>query len=83
MKKYPFKIVNAKAKIGENIKYMLQEIGQDKKRLYLLAIENLKKEKGSYSDTIILETTGARLPDIQIRVLGNILGREKTTNRPV
>ena len=72
--KYPFKIVEAVANIGENINYKLEEIKKSKRSEYLLTVKNLKKTKGRYFDVIILKTTSKIRPEIKIKVYGNILG---------
>ena len=74
--KYPFKIVEAAAKIGEDIIYKLEEITRSKRSEYLLTVENLKKTKGRYFDVIILKTTSKIQPEIKINVYGNILGEK-------
>lgn len=73
--KYPFTIVEAVAKIGEDINYNLEEIKISKRSEYLLTVENLKKTKGRYFDVIILKTTSKIRPEIQIKVYGNIVER--------
>lgn len=73
--KYPFKIVETTAKIGENINYKLEEIKRSKRSEYLLTVENLKKTKGRYFDVIILKTTSKIRPEIKIKVYGNIVER--------
>lgn len=75
--KYPFKIVETTAKIGENINYKLEEIKRSKRSEYLLTVENLKKTKGRYFDVIILKTTSKIRPEIKIKVYGNIVERWK------
>ncbi len=70
--KYQFKIVEATAKIGKNINYGFEEIKKSQRSGYLLTVENLKKTKGSYFDTIILKTTSKIRPEIKINVYGNI-----------
>jgi len=70
--KYPFKIINARAKVGKDIRYELKEIKQSGGEKYLLYVENLKKQKGRYYDIIYLKTNKRPLPEIIIRVQGNI-----------
>ncbi|QTA86654.1 Uncharacterized protein dnm_026780 [Desulfonema magnum] len=71
-KKYPFRIVEAKASRGENISIKLEEKKQEKGDEYLLAIQNMKKEKGRYFDTVLLKTDSKVKPEIKISVYGNI-----------
>ena len=75
--KYPFKIVNIEAKQGVNIDYKLKEIIEPKGIKYILTVENTKKEKGKYYDTIHLITSNTLHPVIKIRVRGNILDRKE------
>ena len=77
--KYQFKIVEVKAKIGKNINYKFEEIKKSQRSGYLLTVENLKKTKGSYFDTIILKTTSKIRPEIKINVYGNIAESPKVT----
>lgn len=65
----PFKIVNAKAKIGRDIRIELK--GPSHKG-YELHVENLKKSKGRYTDTIQLRTDSKIKPLLVVRVIGNI-----------
>lgn len=71
-KKYPFKIINARAKVGKNIRYELKPVKHPGGENYLLYVENLKKQKGRYYDIIYLKTNKRPLPEIIIRVQGNI-----------
>ena len=73
--KYPFKIVGVEAFQAKNIDYKLEEAERSKGIEYVLAIENLKKDKGRYYDTIILKTDSKIKPEIKIRVIGNILDK--------
>jgi len=42
------------------------------KKIYVLTVENLKKEKGMYYDTINLKTDSKYLPEIRISVSARI-----------
>ena len=75
--KYPFKIVNTKAMNGEYISYKLEEEKTEKVKSYVLTIENLKTDKGSYFDTVDLETDSKIQPHIKIGVYGNIRSGEE------
>ena len=70
--KYPFKIVKASVKTGKYIRFNLKEVKGSKKTVYLLSVENLRKEKGRYYDMIFLKTDNRLLPDIRVRVFGII-----------
>lgn len=75
--KYPFKIKGAKAINTKNIRFNLEEAEHSKKMEYILSVENVKKDKGRYFDTIKLETDSKIRPEIQISVIGNILDRSE------
>ena len=53
----------------------LKEVKESKRMEYLLTIQNLKKEKGKYHDTIKIKTDSKVKPEIHLNVHGNI--REK------
>ena len=71
-KKYAFKIIEAKAKNGKHISFSINEKKTIDGTGYVVTVQNLKKDKGRYVDTILLETTSEIRPTIQIRVIGNI-----------
>lgn len=73
--KYSFKIIKAKAINGEFISYILEEDNKAKRKNYFLTVENLKMEKGRYTDMIELETDSKIQPKIKIGVYGNILSK--------
>ena len=79
--KYPFKIIEARAKVGKNIRYELEEVEKTGGKKYLLYVENLKKQKGRYYDIIYLNTNKRPLPEIIIRVQGNIADIEPKSNK--
>ena len=58
--KYPFKIIESKAINGKNISFKLEEHKLSKGMEYVLTVENLKKDKGRYSDNISLKTDSTR-----------------------
>jgi len=70
--KYPFSITEVKPRDGKNIKCDLKEVEESGKKIYVLTVENLKKEKGRYSDMINLKTDRKDHPEIQISVSGRI-----------
>ena len=76
-KKYPFKIVDTKAKNGMNIRYKLDKLKISEGKEYVLTIENLKKSKGRYHDIIYLTTDSPIQPKINIRVYGSITTKEQ------
>lgn len=73
---YPFKILEAKAQIGRDIRYELTSEKQTPGGAYLLTVENLKQEAGRYYDTIFLVTDSRVKPKISIQVYGKISGAE-------
>lgn len=81
-KKYPFKILNASAKDGSNIKFELEEAKLSADGAYALKVENLKQDTGRFYDTIILETDSKIQPQISVRVYGNLRPRKSEETRP-
>ena len=79
--KYPFKIIEDRAKVGKNIRYELKEVKKTGEKKYLLTVENLKKQKGRYYDIIYLKTNKRPLPEIIIRVQGNIADIKPKSNK--
>ena len=73
--KYPFKIIGDRTIHNKNFLYKLEEVKRSTKTEYVLTVENLKKEKGRYSNTIKLKTDSKIRPEIKIRVYGNILNK--------
>ena len=71
-KKYAFKVIEAKAKNGKYIAVSINEKKTIEGTGYVVTVQNLKKDKGRYVDTILLKTTSEIRPTIQIRVIGNI-----------
>jgi len=71
--KYPFKIIEVKAKDGKNINVILTEKDDLGKKGYKLIIKNRFKNEGRYYDTILLSTNNPSINKIKIRVFGNIL----------
>ena len=69
-KKYPFKILNLRAKDGKYIKYQLEETKESDTTAYRLNIENTKTDAGRYYDAIILETDSKIRPQLNVRVYG-------------
>jgi hypothetical protein len=71
-KRYAFKVIEAKAKSGKYIAVSINEKKTPEGTGYVVTVQNLKKDKGRYVDTILLKTTSEIRPTIQIRVIGNI-----------
>ncbi len=72
--KYSFRIVEAKADQGKNIRYTLDELKGSGGTVYVLTVENLLQSKGNYSDIIRLKTDSQIQPMISLMVSGNIFG---------
>lgn len=70
--KYTFNIVETSAKSGEFIRYQLNEVKQTKGIVYQLVVENIRRTKGRYLDTIYLKTNSKFRPMIKIPIYGNI-----------
>mgnify|MGYP001813144862 FL=1 len=71
--KYPFKIIDVTSRSGTFIKYTLTERKPDEGNGYTLLIENLKTDKGRYSDLLTLTTDSQIQHNITVRVYGNIM----------
>jgi len=70
--KHPFSITGVKPRDGKNIKCDLKEVEESGKKIYVLTVENLKKEKGRYYDIVNLKTDSKYLPEIRISVSARI-----------
>jgi hypothetical protein len=75
-KKYPFKILKAEARSGENINIQLDEIKKSNGTAYELKVENLSQKSGRYYDTIILKTDSKIRPELNVRVYGYLRERK-------
>jgi hypothetical protein len=75
-KKYPFKILNLRAKDGKYIKYQLEETKESDTTVYKLIVENLKTDAGRYYDSIILKTDSKIRPELNVRVYGYLRPRK-------
>ncbi len=78
--KYPFKIVGSEALFGNNIRFKIEATKTSKRTEYVLTVENLKKDKGRYYDTISLKTDSKIRPLIKVRVNGYILAKDRKKN---
>ncbi|MBT8351045.1 MAG: hypothetical protein KJO26_07410 [Deltaproteobacteria bacterium] len=80
--KYPFKIINTRAKVGRDISYELKEVKNSDGKKYSLSVKNLKTQRGRYHDIISLKTDKTPLPEIIIRVKGNITDIDPKSQKP-
>ena len=69
---HSFSITEVKAYSGTFIQWDLKETEVSGKKTYTLTVENLKKEKGRYADTLLLKTDNPALPEIRISISGLI-----------
>lgn len=79
--KYPFKIIGARARMGRDIRYEFKPVKYAGGEKYLVYVENLKKQKGRYNDIIYMKTDKKHLPEIMIRVIGNITDIGSKSNK--
>jgi hypothetical protein len=75
-KKYPFKILDARAQKGENINLVLAEVKKSSGQAWELKVENLRKKTGRYYDTIVLTTDSKVRPQLNVRVYGHLRERK-------
>jgi hypothetical protein len=75
--KYPFTIKKAQATHTKNIAFTLEKAKSSEKLKYVLSVENLKKTKGRYAESIKIKTDSKIRPEIKIYVIGNILDKPK------
>ena len=66
-------ILEAKPQIGKYISCSLKKTDDSGPLKYILTVTNLRKEKGRYSDHILVKTDSDTLRRISIRVSGDIL----------
>ncbi|NJL60375.1 MAG: hypothetical protein HC887_12830, partial [Desulfobacteraceae bacterium] len=71
--KYVFKVLEAKAEKGENIRVKLQESKNGSATAYAIDVDNTKKNAGRYVDKIIVKTDSATRPEIQIDCLWKLV----------
>ncbi|MBI5592507.1 MAG: DUF1573 domain-containing protein [Deltaproteobacteria bacterium] len=77
--KYPFKILETKAKSGTDIQVKIEDKQENNTTIYILTVENLKKNPGRYYDVILLKTDSPIKPEIQLSVYRQILESQKKT----
>jgi hypothetical protein len=75
-KKYPFKILEARAQNGKNINIELGEVKNSSGTAYELKVENLRQETGRYYDTIVLKTDSQVRPELNVKVYGYLRARK-------
>ena len=75
--KYPFKVLETKAKTGTDIRVEIEDKQENNATVYILTVENLKKDPGRYYDVILLKTDSLMKPELQLSVYGQILESQK------
>lgn len=76
--KYAFKVLDAKAEKGENIRVKLEESKEGGAVKYAINIDNTRTTVGRYVDKVIVKTDSVMRPEIQIDVYGNLFDSPKT-----
>jgi len=71
-KEYPFTIQSVRAKDGRFIKYELKERCTDGRNRCVVRVENKRKEKGRYVDSILVRTDSSLRREISFFVFGMI-----------
>lgn len=69
---YPFKIKDVEAKDGRYISFSVREEVKDGNRRYVVTVDNIRKEKGTYADVINIYTDSRFKKVIPIYVVGDI-----------
>jgi hypothetical protein len=73
--KYPFKVLNVRARDGRDIRFQLEEENKAEGLRYALIVENQRIQKGRYFDVITLETDSQIRPTLDVRVYGDLMPR--------
>jgi hypothetical protein len=73
--KYPFKVLNVRARDGRDIRFKLEEENNAEGLRYALIVENQRTQKGRYFDVITLETDSRIRPRLDVRVYGDLMPR--------
>jgi len=77
--KYPFKVLETKSKNGTDIQARIEEKQENNATIYIITVENLKKDPGRYYDVITLKTNSPIKPELQLSVYGQILQSTRKT----
>lgn len=65
--KYPFNVIGVEATHGK-VNLAMQEVVDGPQKAYVLSVENLITEAGSYNDTVVIKTDSPIRPELQLRV---------------
>ena len=79
--KYPLKLVEVRAKNGDNINYKFAEENEGAVTRYKVTIECVRSTAGNFVDTLFLKTDNPAQPEIQIPVFGNVTAMTGNTNQ--
>jgi len=71
-KKYPVRLLEAKAKDGSNIAVALEKIPGKTLQEYRLTVRSSRSEPGRFYDTVVIKTDSPLRPSISIGVFANI-----------
>lgn len=80
--KYPFSILDFRVHKGENIKVDFKKNSGNEKS-WILIVTNIKKQVGKYFDRIILKTDHSEVPEITLRIHGDITGEKRLSRPPI
>lgn len=69
---YPFRITGIRACRGKDIAYAMEKTVRDGRRAYVITVRNTRKGKGSYSDVLFIRTDSSEMPELRVRVIGEI-----------
>lgn len=79
-KKYPFKVVAARARTGKFIHVRLMD-HPEADSPYKIEVENVRRDAGRYVDTVILKTDSTIRPELTINVFGMIRPPESAAGK--
>jgi hypothetical protein len=71
-KKYPVKLLTARAKNGRNLRVELEKVPGDDPEEYRLTVQSAHTEAGRYYDTVVITTDSPLRPSISIGVFAHI-----------
>lgn len=78
---HPFRITGVKAKDGRFIRLALAPQGGGELPGYVLTVENTRTDKGTYQDTVTLQTDSRERPQIDLPVYGFVRSRPQAAKK--
>lgn len=78
---HPFRILEAHAGKGQDIRVTWDKMGTDSQS-YRLTIENQRTTEGRYFDTVNIKTDNPQRPQLLVRVYGNIAPAGQSAKQP-